>query len=57
MSEPQQHEYGKRCLSQTPESLVADAQEKVAKLERVMEVLQGTTGAEVDAIKLALDKA
>ena len=48
---------GQQRISQTPESLVAAAREKVCKLERVMEVLQGTTGAEVDAIKTALDRA
>ena len=44
-------------ISQTPDSVVAVAREKVAKLEKVMEVLQGSTGAEVDAIGIALDRA
>ena len=43
--------------SLTPDFVVAVAREKVAKLERVMELLQGTTGEEVDAIKIALDRA
>ena len=44
-------------ISLTPDFVVAAACEKVAKLERVMGVLQGTTGEEVDAIKIALDRA
>ena len=43
-------------ISQTPDS-VAVAREKVAKLEKVMEVFQGSTGVEVDAIRIALDRA
>ena len=44
-------------ISQTPDSVVAVPREKVAKLVKVMEVLQGSTGAEVDAIRIALDRA
>ena len=36
---------------------VAVAREKVAKWEKVVEVLQGSAGAEVDAIRTALDRA
>ena len=48
---------GQQRISQTPDSIVAVAREKVAKLEKVMEVLQGTSGAEVDAVRTALDRA
>ena len=44
-------------ISLAPDFVVAAAREKVDKLERVMEFLQGTTGEEVDAIKIALDRA
>ena len=43
-------------ISQTPDSVVAVAREKVAKLEKVMEVLQGSIWSR-SAIRLALDRA
>ena len=43
-------------ISQTPDSVIVVACEKVAKLEKVVEVLQGSIGAEVDAIRIALDR-
>ena len=43
--------------SRSPDSVVAAAREKVAKLEKVLVVLEGTSGAEVDAVRNALDKA
>ena len=40
-----------------PDSVVAAAREKIAKLEEVLEVLEGTTGAEVDVSRLRAELA
>ena len=36
---------------------MAAAREKVAKLEKVLEVIEGTSGAEVDATRIALEQS
>ena len=43
--------------SQTPDARVAEARVKVSKLEKALDALEGTSGAEVEAIKKALVKA
>ena len=43
--------------SPTPDARVAEARIKVAKLEKALDALDGTSGVEVEAIKKALVKA
>ena len=45
------------CTARTPDARVAEARVKVSKLEKALNALEGTSGAEVEAIKKALVKA